>query len=141
MSHDTDGIRLTPHAAEHPAVFAAAFNSGDPAVLEQVYEPNAVFVKPDGTRVVGEDRRAANTEFQGLGVGIEVRVRNVHEYEDLALLIVDWAIRGTTAQGSAIDLCGTATDVARRGTDGLWRYIIDSPLGIDTAGPEHSPAT
>jgi hypothetical protein len=28
-----------------------------------------------------------------------------------------------------VDLHGTATDVARRGADGAWRYVIDNPFG------------
>ncbi|BCJ57119.1 hypothetical protein Jiend_05410 [Micromonospora endophytica] len=45
------------------------------------------------------------------------------------LLIVDWAITGTTADGAPVDLRGTATDVARKGADGFWRYAIDNPWG------------
>jgi hypothetical protein len=25
---------------------------------------------------------------------------------------------------------GTATDVARQGSDGYWRYVIDNPFGV-----------
>jgi hypothetical protein len=28
------------------------------------------------------------------------------------------------------DLPGTAADVARRGPDGVWRYVIDNPAGV-----------
>jgi ketosteroid isomerase-like protein len=44
---------------------------------------------------------------------------------DIALLIVGWSIAGLDAQG-------TATDVARRGPDGRWRYVIDNPYGTGT---------
>ncbi|HET6287677.1 MAG TPA: hypothetical protein VFG15_13130 [Amycolatopsis sp.] len=27
-------------------------------------------------------------------------------------------------------LATTATDVARRGEDGLWRYVLDNPFGV-----------
>jgi len=36
---------------------------------------------------------------------------------------------GTGSDGSDVDLGGTATDVVRRGTQGLWRYVIDNPSG------------
>jgi ketosteroid isomerase-like protein len=48
---------------------------------------------------------------------------------DIALLIVDWSMRGTARDGSAVDMGGTATDVVRRGADGRWRYVIDNPHG------------
>ena len=48
-------------------------------------------------------------------------VRHSYVVDDIALLIVDWSVG---------DLAGTATDVARRGADGVWRYVIDNPAGI-----------
>ncbi len=29
---------------------------------------------------------------------------------------------------------GTATDVARGGLDGVWRYVIDNPFGVAPVG-------
>ncbi|WP_051794147.1 hypothetical protein [Kibdelosporangium aridum] len=48
---------------------------------------------------------------------------------DIAQIIVDWSIQGTTPEGYEIDLKGTATDVARLGEDGRWRYVVDNPFG------------
>ena len=58
----------------------------------------------------------------GLGLPITVRPRRVEVAGDLALLIVDWTV--------GEDISGTATDVARRGADGCWRYVIDNPFGV-----------
>jgi ketosteroid isomerase-like protein len=110
-----------------PAVFAAAFNSGDPDRLDDLYEPDAVFVDQHGTTLTGEARIAANTRFQALGLAIEVTPRHVFTAGDIALLIVDWQI----GDGR---ITGTATDVARRGADGVWRYVVDNPFGIATGG-------
>ncbi|UPK75230.1 DUF4440 domain-containing protein [Nocardioidaceae bacterium SCSIO 66511] len=122
-------LRLTSVAREHPQVFAAAFSSGDPDLLDSVYAPDGVFVDRSGRATSGSDRREANAEFQLLGLPIEVHVREVHECGDTALLIVDWRIDGVLADGTTFQLAGTATDVARRGRDGLWRYVIDNPFG------------
>ncbi|MFE5566809.1 YybH family protein [Amycolatopsis japonica] len=108
--------------AEHPFVFQAAFNTGSAEILDTVYEPEAVFVRRDGVRVSGAERRAANGGILALGQPIQVTPRQVHVAGDLALLIVDWSIEG--------HLAATATDVAKRGEDGLWRYVIDNPFGI-----------
>lgn len=123
-------VPLTTDPAQHPAVFAAAFDSGDPAAVEQVYEPAAVLVPTPGKPVTSEDRRLANARFQALGLPIEVEPRHVYVADDIALLIVDWKIHGTGADGSAVLIEGTATDVARRGPDGHWRYVIDNPFGV-----------
>ncbi|MGK5672155.1 YybH family protein [Micromonospora sp. URMC 106] len=126
-------VPLSDSAAEHPSVFARAFNSGDAAAVEQVYEPGGLLVTAPGQPVTGADRIAANQRFLDLGSPIEVRPRHVYVADDIALLIVDWSIDGTDRDGQPVHIEGTATDVARRGPDGRWRYVIDNPFG--TAEP------
>lgn len=125
-------VSLTDDVRRHPHVFAAAFNSGDPAQVEKVYEPDDVLVSRPGDPVGGQDRSRANAELMALGLPIEVEPRHVYVNGDLALLIVDWTIAGTGKGGEVVEIRGIATDVARRGSDGLWRYVIDNPWG--TAG-------
>lgn len=123
-------MRLTTDPGQHPHVFAAAFNTGDPAAIEQVYEPEALLAAQPGTAVSGAERAAANAGLQALGLPIQVRSRHTYVAGDLALLIVDWEIRGDGPDGPVL-ITGTATDVARRGPDGYWRYVIDNPHGVD----------
>jgi ketosteroid isomerase-like protein len=131
-SHTPDGTSLATEAAAHPYVFAGAFGTGDPDLLDGVYEPDAVFVTELGAELTGTARHAANARFQSLGLPIEVVPRRTVVAGDVALLIVDWTITGTAADGVAVEVRGTATDVARRGNDGRWRYVIDVPFGVDT---------
>ncbi len=79
--------------------------------------------------VTGPDLHAANSRLQDLGIPIRVSPRHVYRNGDLALLIVDWIIDGTGRDGQPVRVEGTATDVARRGSDGRWRYAIDNPFG------------
>ncbi|MER7756500.1 DUF4440 domain-containing protein [Kitasatospora sp. NPDC097643] len=126
-------LPLTTDPAQHPAAFAAAFNTGDPAAVTQVYEPGAVFAPTPGVGVTGPELTRASADFLALGLPITVRPRHTYVADDIALLIVDWTIEGTTPDGTPVHLTGTATDVARRGHDGHWRYVIDNPFG--TAHP------
>ncbi|WP_404952712.1 YybH family protein [Streptomyces sp. 147326] len=126
-------VVLTADPRQHPAVFAAAFNTGDPAAVAQVYEPDAVFVPRPGTPLTGTALASATAEFLALGLPIDVSTRHTYTAGDLALLVVDWHIEGTGPDGAAVRLAGTATDVARRGPDGLWRYVIDNPFGTAPA--------
>jgi ketosteroid isomerase-like protein len=128
-------VALTTDPARHPEVFARAFNTGDVAVLDQVYEPGAVFVPRPGEPVTGADRRAANQAFLALGLPISVTPRHTYVRDDIALLIVDFVIEGTGPDGVPVHIEGTATDVARRGPDGFWRYVIDNPFGVADIGP------
>ncbi|KOV89902.1 DUF4440 domain-containing protein [Nocardia sp. NRRL S-836] len=111
---------MTIHPASVAHAFAAAFNSRDADAVDAVYEPGALFVPEPGRTVTGPDRRGANQAFLDTGRPIEVAPRHVYRCDGIALLIVDWAIG---------DLTGTATDVARLGADGRWRYVIDNPFG------------
>ncbi|MFF4615364.1 Cif family virulence factor [Nonomuraea jabiensis] len=70
-----------------------------------------------GHPVAGPARLAANQHLQSFGLPIEARPRHAYVAGDIALLIVDWSMRGT------------ATDVVRRGPDGRWHYVIDNPHG------------
>ncbi|MFF2850140.1 YybH family protein [Streptomyces sp. NPDC058001] len=120
---------LADRPEEVPAVFAERFNSGDAIALAEVYEDTAVLVAAVGTPLTGPDVHTANSRLQQLGVPIAVHPRHVYRNVDLALLIVDWAIEGTGRDGETVHVEGTATDVARRGSDGRWRYVIDNPFG------------
>ncbi|MFI8855003.1 YybH family protein [Streptomyces sp. NPDC053499] len=123
-------LPLAREAADVPAVFAERFNSGQPQAVAEMYEAGAVFVSPDGTVADSPESIArANASFLALGLPITVRPRQVYAAGDTALLIVDWVIDGTAPDGRPTHIEGTATDVARRGADGVWRYVIDRPAG------------
>jgi ketosteroid isomerase-like protein len=49
--------------------------------------------------------------------------------DDIAQIVLDWSLDGTGPDGTHMHIEGTACDIARRGTDGIWRYLIDNPLG------------
>ncbi|MFB6833670.1 YybH family protein [Streptomyces hydrogenans] len=126
---------LATRPEDVPAVFAARFNGGDPAALAEVYEETAVLAAgPEGTVLSGAALHAANARLQALGVPIAVRPRQVYATGDLALLLVDWIIEGTDRAGRPVRVEGTATDVARRGPDGRWRYAVDNPFGLRPGG-------
>ncbi|MBG0818859.1 DUF4440 domain-containing protein [Planomonospora sp. ID82291] len=122
--------KLAERPEDVPAVFAERFNSGDAQAVAEVYEGGAVFVAEPGAALTGEELHAANARFMDLGVPITVRPRHVYAAGDLALLIVDWVIDGTGRDGRPVRVEGTATDVARRGRDGYWRYAVDNPFGV-----------
>ncbi|MFK0122418.1 hypothetical protein ACIQSP_03790 [Streptomyces nigra] len=46
----------------------------------------------------------------------------------MAPLIVDRVIDGTGPEGQDVHVEGTA-DIAQRGPDGGWRYVVDNPFG------------
>lgn len=117
----------TNPAAVHPA-WAAAFNAKDPAAMVALCEPGYVFSPQPGVVVTGADADAAQAQFVAMGLPIDLTVRKVIAAGDLALVIADWTIKGTTPDGNDVDLAGTTSDVLRNGADG-WRFVIDNPFG------------
>lgn len=115
--------------------FVDAFNRGDAAAIDEIFEQQGVLVPAPGQPMSGDDRRAAQKHLLGFGLPMRADVRHVYVAGDIAQIIVDWSITGTTPDGYEIDLKGTATDVARLGEDGRWRYVIDNPFGTADLTP------
>ena len=123
-------VHLPDDPADHLAAYLATFARGSAALLDRHYEPDAVVVPRPGTPMAGPARIAANSHLLGFGLPMEATARHVYTAGDVALVIIDWSLRGTSAQGFPVDLSGTATDVLRRGEDGKWRCVIDNPHGV-----------
>lgn len=111
------------------ALFGERFNAGDLDGVLELYEPDAVLVPGPGVVVSGEGIREALAGFLAAGLPIELSERAVFVNGDLALLLSEWAIAGTGADGEPVDIRGTTSDVVRRGSDGAWRLAIDNPFG------------
>lgn len=96
--------------------------------LVALYEPGAVFVPSPGVVHTGRSQiGGALAEILGLSPVMETNVRAVHQADDVALVIVDWSLRGTSPDGSAVAQSGQSADVLRRQSDGTWRVLIDHP--------------
>lgn len=123
-------VRLPEDPADQVAAYRATFASGSGELLDHHYETGAVLVPQPGHPVTGAQQRiTAHNHLLSFGLPIEARPRHVYVAGDVALLVVDWSIHGTSTRGYPVDLRGSAADVARRGVDGRWRYVIDNPFG------------
>jgi ketosteroid isomerase-like protein len=106
------------------------FNARNLDAMMELYSPEAVFVANDG-RVI-TDRSEFAALFQrdmNLGAPLKAHVRHIFVGGDTAQIVLDWAIDGTDADGKPVHVHGTASDIMRRGADGVWRYIIDNNQG------------
>jgi hypothetical protein len=91
-------------------------------------EPGSGFAPQPGVVVTGDDYVAALRGFLALGLPISLRLRHSLVVDDLALLVYDWTIQGTAADGQQLELAGSTADIARRGDHG-WRFVLDNPFG------------
>jgi ketosteroid isomerase-like protein len=108
--------------------WAERFNAGDVDGMLALAEPGSTFAPAPGAVVTDGDYRAALSGFVALGLPIELTLKRAVQSDDVALLVYDWTIDGTAADGNDVHLAGTTADVARRGPHG-WRFVIDNPFG------------
>ena len=112
------------------------FNSGKVSAMMIGYEPGAVFIARDGRTITDHTEIAAELERDlSLGLPLEAKARHVFVAGDIAQIVVDWSIDGTGPDGKHVHLGGAASDIARRGADGRWRYLIDNNLGTAVRQP------
>ncbi|HVU31614.1 MAG TPA: DUF4440 domain-containing protein [Sphingomicrobium sp.] len=112
------------------------FNSGTLDAMMELYAPEAVFVATDGRTITDRNEFAALFQRDmNLGVPLKATVRHVFVGGDTAQVVLDWAIDGTDADGKPVHVHGTASDIMKRGADGVWRYIIDNNQGTAVRQP------
>lgn len=121
------GLPVDP--ADLPYVFADAFNARNLELLDALFEPAAMHVLRPGQTSSGASRRAALPTVVRDRIPISVSLRQVYVVGDTALLINTYVHDGVGPDGTHVHTEGTATDIARRGADGYWRYLISNPSG------------
>ena len=112
------------------------FNSGKIEAMMALYAPEAVVAANDGRTIT--DRTEIAAQFQrdmSFGLPLKAKVRHVFVSDDTAQIVVDWSIDGTGPDGKHVHIGGSASDILRRGVDGLWRYLIDNNQGTAVRQP------
>ncbi len=105
-------------------------NSLDVETMLGFYEPEAILVNAKGEPQQG--REAIGKELSlyfSFGLPMQITARHVFVAGNIASLVLDWNIVGTGPNGEHVHMVATSNDIARKGEDGLWRYIIDNPFG------------
>ncbi|MFC8273042.1 YybH family protein [Streptomyces sp. NPDC057271] len=121
--------QLTNDVEKHTALYVEAFNAGDADAVNAMYTEDAVAVWDRGVPLTGQARIDSVKAYLAAGPRMTAVPRQSFVTGDTALLIVDWTIDTTDADGKAVHLSGVGVDVLRLGADGNWRYAIDDPYG------------
>ena len=115
---------MTPGDLHHSV--QTAFNNGDVDGLVALYEPDAWLFGPEGPVQGTDGIRGAWSAMIGMGGKVEMVTQYAIEQGDIALLSNRWTI---VIDGA--EIAATTAEVARRQSDGTWKYVIDNP---DAAG-------
>jgi ketosteroid isomerase-like protein len=132
----SESFSLPTKPEDMVAALVERFNSGKVDELLPLYEPEVMLIKPDGRPVTGHAEMAADLEYLvSFGLPLKANTRYVFTNDNIALIILDWAIDGTGPEGKHVHFHGSASDVLRRGRDGIWRYLIDNNQGTAVRQP------
>ena len=105
------------------SMFIERFNAGDAAGMVQLYEDDAVFTYDGEEKAMGRGQiERALAGFMMAQLKMRGEVVSIYVSGDRALTRMKWELTdsGGTVQSSAI-----SCEVQKRGTDGLWRFVID----------------
>jgi ketosteroid isomerase-like protein len=112
-------------------LFKKYWNSKDLDGMVSLYENEAILAAGDGVAQGSDTIRAHYESFFSMGATIDFIGDGVsYELGDLALTHGHWKM---TVDGETVAEAKTA-EVARRGPDGNWRYVLDNPFGGDVLG-------
>lgn len=117
---------------DFPLTFKSNFDSGDVEALVFGYSDDAVLDLGGGQRAYGREAiRSVLQSFLAPGLPIEVMPRRTTTTGSLSIVTFDWSIIGRAADGSAIEMTGSAIDILRQEGD-VWLQLIDLPFGSNT---------
>jgi uncharacterized protein (TIGR02246 family) len=117
---------------ELDVLFEKALNAGDLEGLLALYEPNAAFTSQPGQVAKGTAAiREAIAGFLSLKPSMALETKVLAETAGIALLTSRWRLTGTRPDGAAVELTGTSAEVVRQQPDGSWRFVVDTPYGLE----------
>ena len=113
-----------------PTDFESALNAGDLDGIVGLYHEDATLHVQSGEIHSGTAAtRAEMAQLIGMRAHIKNTLRHTFQHNDVALIIVDYALRVTLADGREVVQEGTATNVLRHDGEKGWRMIIANPQG------------
>jgi uncharacterized protein (TIGR02246 family) len=110
--------------------FFRAVNQGGLDAVMTLYEPQPSMVPR--LDHVAEGRAAVREAvggFLAMKPTLTLEKYKIVTASDLALAIIKWSLKGTSADGQPVQLEGTSSDVMRKQADGRWLFVIDNPWG------------
>jgi uncharacterized protein (TIGR02246 family) len=113
-------------------LFVEALNAGHLEAMVALYEPEATLTPQPGRVVTGTQAiREALGAFVAMKPTMTLEVKTLAQAGDIALTSARWELTNTGPDGSPVKMSGHSVEVSRRQPDGTWRFVIDSPWGLE----------
>jgi uncharacterized protein (TIGR02246 family) len=134
MSTETLKQSFTTSSTEKHTLHAeteAAYNAGDLDRWTSLYEENALLcaISGDSFAVGRQQIRKTLEPFLALRGSLTAKTVYSVENDDLVLLRGIFTLSYTDEDAKPQQMITHSVEVAKRGSDGLWRFIIDHPAG------------
>ena len=108
-------------------MLSQALSDGDLEAALAQYESSALLAYwPGRTRHADHDVQGILSCFMALRLPLSVRIATVPETSDLALVICERRVAGTSPDGKRIRFSGRGCAVVRPQRDGAWRIAADA---------------
>ena len=105
------------------------FRAGDLEGLVDLYESDAILCPAPGQQMKGHKQiREQMKTLLTLRGSLSATQSSCMQQDDLALLHANWHFKGMDSAGNPVEIGGKSSKLARRGKDGAWRYVMDSPV-------------
>jgi ketosteroid isomerase-like protein len=122
-------MNLPKRAEDAHASLAAAFNTGDVAIVMSMYDTAGIIVPEPGKPVSGAEKfEAAIKAILSIKGKMEIKTVYCIQTGDIAVGRSEWNI----TDGEEVKISAKGIEVMRQQPDGAWKIVIDHAFGAET---------
>ncbi len=134
MTTHKESIMFAQQPEDLHRLFVACVNAHDIDALLALYEQDSTVADLEGHSLQGTDNlRAFLLGFLSIVKHINGGTRKVVVSGNVALLSSTWHAVLVAHDGGTTTVTGISAEVARRQSDGTWRFLIDDPQFVNAS--------
>ena len=119
--------RKTPEGADK--YFAYCISNGDVAGAMGCYDPEAVYIGRDGQPVAGlANIEKSMQKLCSMSPTLSGTTHHATVVGNLLIWLDTWTLTGKGPDGTPLSMKGGSACLMRRGKDGTWRWLVNSPF-------------
>jgi ketosteroid isomerase-like protein len=119
-------MNLPKKAEDAHATLAAAFNTGNPAIVLSMYDFNGIIVPEPGKPVSGKEKfEEAIKAILSIKGTMEIKTVFCLQAGDIAVGRSEWNI----TDGNEVKIRAKGIEIMRQQPDGSWKIVIDHAFG------------
>lgn len=119
-------MNLPKKAEDAHATLAAAFNTGNPAIVLSMYDFNGIIVPEPGKPVSGKEKfEEAIKAILSIKGTMEIKTVFCLQAGDIAVGRSEWNI----TDGNEVKIRAKGIEIMKQQPDGYWKIVIDHAFG------------